>query len=36
MFDGSKLPIEENIRQTKEVVEYAHAHGVIVEGEVGL
>ncbi|PTK95806.1 class II fructose-bisphosphate aldolase [Staphylococcus gallinarum] len=35
MFDGSKLPIEENIRQTKEVVEYAHAHGVIVEGEVG-
>nr|WP_263314161.1 class II fructose-1,6-bisphosphate aldolase [Mammaliicoccus sp. Marseille-Q6498] len=35
MFDGSKLPIEENIAQTKEVVQYAHKHDVIVEGEVG-
>lgn len=35
MFDGSKLSIEENIKLTKEVVEYAHANAVIVEGEVG-
>ncbi|WP_241961691.1 ketose-bisphosphate aldolase [Staphylococcus succinus] len=35
MFDGSKLSIEENIKLTKEVVDYAHAKGVIVEGEVG-
>lgn len=35
MFDGSSLPYEENIRITREVVEYAHAHGVVVEGELG-
>lgn len=35
MFDGSKLPIEENIKQTKAVVDYAHKNDVIVEGEVG-
>ncbi|WP_039067964.1 ketose-bisphosphate aldolase [Staphylococcus shinii] len=35
MFDGSKLPIEENIKQTKAVVDYAHKNNVIVEGEVG-
>lgn len=35
MFDGSKLPIEENIKQTKAVVDYAHQNNVIVEGEVG-
>ncbi|MGI5874693.1 MAG: class II fructose-1,6-bisphosphate aldolase [Bacillota bacterium] len=35
MIDGSKLPFEENIALTKEVVEYAHAHGVVVEGELG-
>lgn len=35
MYDGSALPIEENIKNTKEVVAYAHAHGVSVEGEVG-
>ncbi|WP_323707044.1 class II fructose-1,6-bisphosphate aldolase [Mammaliicoccus vitulinus] len=35
MFDGSKLPIDENIAQTKEIVDYAHKHNVIVEGEVG-
>ena len=35
MIDGSKYPLEENIRLTKEVVEYAHAHGVVVEAELG-
>lgn len=35
MIDGSKQPFEENIRITKEVVEYAHAHGVVVEAELG-
>lgn len=35
MFDGSKLPIDDNIKQTKEVVDYAHKNNVIVEGEVG-
>ncbi len=35
MIDGSSLPYEENIALTKEVVEYAHAHGVVVEGELG-
>ena len=35
MIDGSHLPFEENIRLTKEVVEYAHARGVTVEGELG-
>lgn len=35
MFDGSKDDFEENIRLTKEVVDYAHAHGVVVEAELG-
>jgi len=35
MIDGSRFPLEENIRVTKEVVEYAHAHGVSVEAELG-
>lgn len=35
MIDGSKHPFEDNIRITKEVVEYAHAHGVVVEAELG-
>ncbi|MFW6294412.1 MAG: class II fructose-bisphosphate aldolase [Halanaerobium sp.] len=35
MYDGSQLPFEENIKNTKEVVEYAHAHGVTVEAELG-
>lgn len=35
MFDGSLLPFEENIKQTKKVVSYAHKRGVLVEGEVG-
>jgi len=35
MIDGSKHPFEENIALTRRVVEYAHAHGVVVEGELG-
>lgn len=35
MFDGSKYDFEENIRLTKEVGDYAHAHGVVVEAELG-
>ena len=35
MIDGSHLPYEENVALTKKVVEYAHAHGVTVEGELG-
>ncbi|MFQ5615822.1 MAG: ketose-bisphosphate aldolase [Anaerolineales bacterium] len=36
MIDASKQPFEENIRQTKEVVDYCHAiGGISVEGEVG-
>lgn len=35
MFDGSKLPISENIDRTAAIVERAHAAGVSVEGEVG-
>lgn len=43
MIDGSLLedhktpaPFEENVKVTKEVVEYAHAKGVSVEGELGV
>ncbi len=35
MFDGSHYDFKENIAKTKEVVEYAHAHGVVVEAELG-
>ena len=35
MFDGSKYDFEENIRLTKEVVDYAHSKGVVVEAELG-
>ena len=35
MIDGSKHDWEENVRLTKQVVEYAHAHGVVVEAEIG-
>ncbi|MBQ6818641.1 MAG: class II fructose-1,6-bisphosphate aldolase [Clostridia bacterium] len=35
MIDGSSLPYEENVAVTKKVVEYAHARGVTVEGELG-
>lgn len=36
MIDGSALPFEENVALTRKVVEYAHAHGVSVEGELGV
>ncbi len=36
MIDGSHLPYEENVAVTKKVVEYAHAHDVTVEGELGV
>ena len=35
MIDGSHLPFEENIKLTRQVVEYAHDRGVTVEGELG-
>lgn len=35
MFDGSSLPLKENILGTKRVVEYARKHGVSVEAELG-
>ena len=35
MFDGSSLPYDENIAETKKVVEYAHARNVTVEAELG-
>ena len=36
MIDGSHHPYEKNIELTRQVVEYAHAHGVTVEGELGV
>lgn len=35
MYDGSHLPFKENILKTKAVVDFAHARGVSVEGELG-
>ncbi|WP_317854556.1 class II fructose-bisphosphate aldolase [Chakrabartyella piscis] len=35
MYDGSILPLEENIALTKEAADYAHARGVTVEAELG-
>ena len=35
MIDGSKHSFEDNIALTRRVVEYAHTHGVVVEGELG-
>ena len=35
MFDGSKYDFEKNIELTKQVVDYAHEHGVVVEAELG-
>ena len=35
MIDGSHHTFEDNIALTRKVVEYAHAHGVVVEGELG-
>lgn len=36
MIDGSHYDFEENIAKTKEVVEYAHDRGVVVEAELGV
>ena len=36
MIDGSHLPYDKNVELTKQVVEYAHQHGVTVEGELGV
>ena len=35
MIDGSKHSFEDNVALTRQVVEYAHDHGVVVEGELG-
>ena len=35
MIDASHMSFEDNIKVTKQVVEYAHAHGVVVEAELG-
>lgn len=35
MFDGSQLPLEENIARTRKVADVAHALGATVEGEIG-
>ena len=35
MIDGSSHSFQDNIKLTKQVVEYAHDHGVVVEGELG-
>ncbi|WP_159649984.1 class II fructose-1,6-bisphosphate aldolase [Erysipelothrix aquatica] len=35
MFDGSHLPIDENLEKTREIVAIAHAQGASVEAEVG-
>ena len=35
MIDGSRFDFDQNVEVTKKVVEYAHAHGVVVEAEIG-
>ncbi|MDO4543219.1 MAG: class II fructose-1,6-bisphosphate aldolase [Clostridia bacterium] len=35
MIDGSHHSYEDNVKLTRQVVEYAHDHGVVVEGELG-
>ena len=35
MFDGSQLPVEENIRETARLIEFAHSRNVSVEAEIG-
>lgn len=35
MIDGSQLPLSENIRLTRQIVDYAHTRGVVVEAEIG-
>ncbi len=36
MIDGSHFDYEDNVALTKKVVDYAHAHGCVVEGELGV
>jgi len=36
MIDGSHLPYDENVKLTRQVVEFAHQHDVTVEGELGV
>lgn len=36
MIDGSSLPLEKNIALSRQVAEYAHSKGVVVEGELGM
>lgn len=36
MYDGSALPLEENIANTKMAVEIAHSYGATIEGEIGV
>lgn len=36
MFDGSTLPLEENVARTRAIVQKAHARGVTVEAELGI
>lgn len=35
MVDASRFDLENNIKMTKEIAEYAHSHGASVEGEIG-
>jgi len=35
MYDGSQLPLEQNIENTRRVVGFAHANGVLAEAEIG-
>jgi len=35
MFDGSHLPLAENIAQTRQAADLAHAHGAVLEAELG-
>ncbi|MCD7858744.1 MAG: class II fructose-bisphosphate aldolase [Firmicutes bacterium] len=35
MYDGSQLPLEDNIANCRQIVAYAHHRGVMVEGEIG-
>lgn len=35
MYDGSRLPYDENVAATRAIVEYCHEHGVVVEAELG-
>jgi fructose-bisphosphate aldolase class II len=36
MYDGSKYPLDENIKRTREIVKIAHAEDISVEGEIGV